>query len=434
VPVVLAVLLGLIGCTPVVLFLDGSVLLGFCATVISIGLVLSAFMMLPGEAAHLGALSRKFLVAALIPVLFVIFQTVPLPLFGRLASPVWQSVADAFGTAVTPTVSIDIGATVLCLCRYLAWIGLGLLTCAITIDRKRAELVLFALTVAAVVIAAALVINDVADFRSLNEAHDPVARGAALDAAALGVLFCAACIIRSYERFETRRASDSRSIVWFLRNIVICAIGFIICAVAVVITNLRIELFAIAGGLAVFIGIYLVRRIGLGLGGAVSVALIGGVFIVGVISSNFTAGPKDFSLKFGSPSNPSTAMTTRMLDNNPLFGNGGGSYHDLVPIYRSVNDPAEGIEPPTAAAQLSLEAGRSGLWAAMLAVAVLVALLIRAALSRGRDSFYCAAAASSLLALGIGSFGNPGLFGMSTLILTGAMLGLALGQSRSRTV
>ena len=433
-PVVLAVLLGLIGCTPVMLFLDGSVLLGFCSAAVSIGIVLSAYMILPGEAAHFGALTRKLLIGALIPVLFFFFQTMPLPIFGRLASPVWQSVADAFGKTVMPTVSIDIGATLLCLCRYLAWIGMGLLTCALTIDRKRAELVLFTLTLAAVVIAVCLVVNDAGDFRWLSEAHNPAARGAAIDAAALGIILCAACIIRSYERFETRRASDSRSILWFLRNIVICAAGIIVCVVAVVLTNSHIELFSIAGGLAVFIGIYLVRRMGLGLGGAVSVALIGSVFVVGVISSNFASGHSDLVLKFGSPSNPSTAMTTRMLDNNPPLGSGAGSYHDLVPIYRGVSDPTEGVEPPTAAAQITLEAGRSALWAAMVATAVLVALLIRAALGRGRDSFYCAAAASSLLALGVASLGNPGLFGMSTLILTGAMLGLALAQSRSRTV
>jgi hypothetical protein len=434
VSVVLAILLALIGCAPALLFLDGQILLGIWSAILATGIVVVAIAMLPGEAAHLATLTRPLVIAALIPALFLILQITPLPIYGRLANPVWQSMAEALGKSVTPTVSIDIGATLLGLCRYLAWIGITLLTCAVTIDRKRAEWALFTLTAVAVVIAVFLIVNDLSDLSWLGEVRDAGARGAAVDTAALGAVLCAACIIRSYERFETRRTSDTRSILWFLRNILVCAGGFIICAMAVAIASPRTGLFSVAGGLAVFAIVFLVRRLGLGLGSAISVALVGGVVIIGVIGSNLPSGRADFALKFGSPSNPSNGITERMLPDSPLLGSGAGSYHDLVPIYRGVNDPADYVDAPTAAAQVVLEDGRPIMWGAILASAAMLVWLLRAALRRGRDSFYPAAGAGAVVILGVTSFTNPGLFETSALILAGAILGLALAQSRSRAV
>jgi len=123
-----------------------------------------------------------------------------------------------------------------------------------------------------------------------------------------------------------------------------------------------------------------------------------------------------------------------MLPDSPLLGSGAGSYRDLVPIYRGVNDPADYVDPPTAAAQVVLEDGRPTLWAAILASAAMLVWLLRAALKRGRDSFYSAAGAGAVVILGVTSFGNTGLLETSALILVGAILGLALAQSRSRAV
>jgi hypothetical protein len=68
-----------------------------------------------------------------------------------------------------------------------------------------------------------------------------------------------------------------------------------------------------------------------------------------------------------------------------------------------------------------------------VAAVVLAGMLLRAAMSRGRDSFYAAAAASTVVALLILAFGNPGLFGTSVLIIVATVLGLAVAQSRSGT-
>ena len=104
---------------------------------------------------------------------------------------------------------------------------------------------------------------------------------------------------------------------------------------------------------------------------------------------------------------------------------------------RSIADPNEsaGNEyPPTAAGQFSVEWGRPLFWAGVIIAIVMIVKLVRAGLNRGRDSFYPAAGASALAVLLISAFGNPGLTGATTLILSGAVLGLALAQSRSRAV
>ena len=100
-----------------------------------------------------------------------------------------------------------------------------------------------------------------------------------------------------------------------------------------------------------------------------------------------------------------------------------------IPMSSAGND-----YPPTAAGQFSVEWGRPLFWAGVILAIVMIVKLARAALNRGRNSFYPAAGASAVAVLLISAFGNPGLTGATTLILSGAVLGLALAQSRSRAI
>jgi chromate transport protein ChrA len=81
-----------------------------------------------------------------------------------------------------------------------------------------------------------------------------------------------------------------------------------------------------------------------------------------------------------------------------------------------------------------VELGRPQLLATVLLSCSFVVMLFRAALRRGRDSFYPAAGSAALVALLITAFGNDGLFESPVLIIAGVIIGLAVGQSRSRTV
>jgi hypothetical protein len=54
-------------------------------------------------------------------------------------------------------------------------------------------------------------------------------------------------------------------------------------------------------------------------------------------------------------------------------------------------------------------------------------------LQRGRDSFYPAMAGGCLITLLLLSFNNVGLFGTATSLIAAAVIGLGIGQSKSRS-
>jgi hypothetical protein len=419
--------------TPVVLFVDGPLTLGFGCAILACALIVFAQTQKPGELAHLTTLVRPIAFIVVLPALLMVLQTVPLPFISRFANPIWESASTALGRSLMPSLSIDPGATLLSLCRYLAWLGVGLLAAATTIDRQRAEWALFAVTAATVLIAAMLLLSDAAGLSLLAEVQH-ARRGGALDAAALGVVLSVACADRAYERFETRRSSVPRSGPRLARNMLLCVVAFIVCAAAVAQANSANSLFAAAIGLVMLLSVIMIRRFGLGLGGATSVALIGCVLAVAFFGEGNSQHGLDFSIRFAPKSVSSSAMAQRLLADSTWIGTGAGTYHDLVPIYRDPNELTGNEYPPTVAGQFSVEWGRPLFWAGVIIAIVMILKLVRASLNRGRDSFYPAAGASALAVLLISAFGNPGLTGGSTLILSGAVLGLALAQSRSRAV
>jgi len=434
VPTALACLLFFIAMTPVVLFVDGPLTLGFSCAILACALIVFAQTQRPGELAHLSTLVRPIAFVVFLPALLMVLQTVPLPFLSHFANPIWDSASTALGRSLMPSLSIDPGVTLLSLCRYLAWLGLGILAAAITIDRQRAEWVLFAMTAATVLIAALLLLNDAAGSTLLAEVQNVARRGGALNAAAFGVVLSVACADRAYERFETRRSSDPRSGPRLVRNFLLCIMAFIICAGAVAQAHSANAMFAAAIGLVILLGVIMIRRFGLVLGGACSVALVGCVLALAFFGEGSSQNGLDFSIRFAPKSISSSAMAQRLLADSTWIGTGAGTYHDLVPIYRDPNESTGNEYPPTAAGQFSVEWGRPLFWAGVIIAIVMIVKLARAGLNRGRDSFYPAAGASVLAVLLISAFGNPGLTGATTLILSGAVLGLALAQSRSRAV
>jgi hypothetical protein len=434
VPTALSCLLFFIAMSPVALFLDGPVMLGFACAILAIALIVFAQMQRPGELGHLSTLVRPIAFVMIVPALLMALQTVPVPFFSHFANPIWESASTALGRSLMPSLSIDPGATLFSLCRYLAWLGVGLLAAAMTIDRQRAEWVLFAVTAATVLIAVLLILSDAAGSSLFSEVQNAARRGGALDAAALGVVLSVACADRAYERFETRRSTDPRSGPRLARNFLLCVVAFIVCTGAVAQAHSANAMFAAAIGLVILLSVIMIRRFGLGLGGACSVALIGCVLALAFFGESSSQNGLDFSIRFAPKSVSSSAMAQRLLADSTWMGTGAGTYHDLVPIYRDPSELADNVYPPTAAGQFSVEWGRPLFWVAVIIAIVMIVQLFRAALNRGRDSFYPAAGAGALALLLISAFGNPGLTGATALILSGAVLGLALAQSRSRAV
>lgn len=118
----------------------------------------------------------------------MLLQIVPI---NRLVHPIWESASAALQQPLPGSISIDTGATVLSLSRYLSIAGIVLLATAIGTDRKRAEWLLSLLTATTVVLAALLIGGTLGLIHFLT-GFDGSARVAALDGATLGVILSAA--------------------------------------------------------------------------------------------------------------------------------------------------------------------------------------------------------------------------------------------------
>jgi len=63
-----------------------------------------------------------------------------------------------------------------------------------------------------------------------------------------------------------------------------------------------------------------------------------------------------------------------------------------------------------------------------------IAILLKASLQRGRDSFYPATGGGCLITLLLQAFINAGLLGIAASLIAAAAIGLAFAQRKSRTV
>jgi len=88
----------------------------------------------------------------------------------------------------------------------------------------------------------------------------------------------------------------------------------------------------------------------------------------------------------------------------------------------------------TTAAILSIELGEPMFWLIVAAIVASIFILFRASLRRGRDSFYPAMGGSCFVTLLLLAFNNGGLLETATSLIAAVALGLALAQSKSRTV
>jgi hypothetical protein len=131
---------------------------------------------------------------------------------------------------------------------------------------------------------------------------------------------------------------------------------------------------------------------------------------------------------------PLIAVTQRVLAETSWVGTGAGTFAAILPIYRDIDEL--GIAPlsPTAAAAIAVEMGRPFLWAALMAAIALAVTLMRGALRRGRDSFYSTAGASCTVATMLLAFGNVGVFSTPVLVIAAAAVGIAIAQSKSRSI
>src|ERR1700730_7481090 len=145
------ILIVLICASPMAIFLDGNLTIGVEAAMMALASGLIARKSSPAETQSLMELSRWVFLLGAIPALWMIIQLLPLGYVG-IANPVWESTQQTLGYAVAGSIGIDTGAGLLGLIQYIAIAAILFVTMAVTLDRSRADGVLFALMIATTVV------------------------------------------------------------------------------------------------------------------------------------------------------------------------------------------------------------------------------------------------------------------------------------------
>ncbi len=416
---------------PLILLVDGAIVYGLVAGFAAAGIAVVASSMRPGETQFLISVIRPSAALAVVPALWIAIQIVPLK---AIAHPIWTSAAAAIGHPVAGSISIDFGASVMALGLYLTTAAVALLSAAVGVDRHRAEWILFTLMGATALIALILLTDDLVGLTFLSGGGALSVRVQAIDCAAIGTIVSAAAAIRTLERYEARRTNPERSGAALLWAFAACCAAFLICAVALAASSNGAAMIAAAYGFGALIAIVIIRRLSFGSWGVAAIAVPAIGLAALLIASEPGLRTKGVALAFAAPSSPAlTSASQRLLDDTAWTGTGAGTFAATMPIYRDIDDP-QASTAPTAIAALSIELGRPMLWLIVLVIVGAIVFLLRASLQRGRDSFYPAAGAGCLIAILFLSFMNAGILGTATAVIAAALLGLALAQSKSRTI
>ena len=420
------ILVALICVSPIILLRDGLAMQSLVAEAIGVALAIAAITLRPGETEFLVSIIRSLLVFALLPVLWIAFQILPLRIF---AHPIWANAEAALGHTIAGTVSVDVGASVLSLGQYIVLAGVTLLSAAIALERGRAEVLLFTLTYAAAIIAV-IVLTHAWLLPSLQ--FSPFLRAQAAVCVAMGTIVASAACIRTIERYETRGTRRRRSGSTLLPTFMVCSTALAICAATLVLDGTREEQVAAGCGVALLGCITIIGRLKLQLWGIAIIAISVTAGAILLIAAQPSQRGRSLLLSFAvsSPTSP-PSLSERMLKDAPLVGTGAGTFAAVAPIYREMDDPPAGSVAATAAASLGIELGRPMLWLIVAATVALIVVLLNCSLRRGRDLFYSAMGASCLATMLLLSFVSAGLQGIAAGVIAAVALGLAIAQSKS---
>jgi hypothetical protein len=424
----------LICAMPAFLIVDSPIEDGIIPAILALAFAFVARTIRPGQADHFLTLARPVAIVAAVPAIWLIVQMLPLGIAG-LSNPIWGSADTVIGHPVRGLISIDPGFTLLSLCRYLTMAAVLFLSLVASLDRQLAQWVLFALTTATALIALVLIGDDVTS-RNFLFATDHKALGAgALDSAALGLILSSASAIGEFERFQTQRIKGKSSIATFAMAFTFSVVAFAVCTIAISLHPSGYLILAAASGLATLGGVVLIRRLGLGPWGRSAIGSIAIVIVVSIMATQPASRVTALMLPLiPQVSGSHSPLVERVLAAAPWAGTGAGTYAALMPIYRDLDEPVTSHSPPNVATKIAIEAGRPAVWAVLFMAVAATVTLFRGALRRGRDSFYSAAGAGSVVTIVLLSFTNAGMIQTTTSVIASAILGLAFGQRVSRSI
>jgi hypothetical protein len=377
------------------------------------------------------AISKPLAAAILLPAAWMVLQIVPVPP-GSIEHPVWRSAAAALPGGVTGHVSIDLGSTLRGLFGYLCLIALAFVTSVLTRNRDRAETTLFALCTVTTFAAVELLLVQNFSFLKPGDKSGDIA-DALIALSAFGAIVNLAFIVRTTERHDTRAWHQPRSPQAYAGMISLGTLAAILCVAALIQSATSDVLIATTFGCMVMGLVVLIRRLALGRWTIATVCAAVLVAWGGAIALRSAANPSVSPLFRFAKAFPAEAgaATLRMMSDANWAGGGVGSYPALAAIYRD----ASGVPGDTAintVASMLLEWGGIGVLLTAVLPLQLLVVLLRGALSRGRDSFYAAGAAACLITACCEAFCDSSFTDAPVQTLAAILFGLGLSQTTGR--
>ncbi len=373
-------------------------------------------------------LIRRFSLAMLFPIAWMLLQVAPLPP-SSLTNSIWSTTSIALNdSTLWAHISLDPGSTLRGLFHYLAVMSLLTGTIIVTRDRHRAETTLLVLSIVTTFISLELLLGQMPAFAGMI----PHPAEAFVSVAALAVLAGCAVIIMAAERHLSRRDQDDVSWTPLLSRLAIGLAGATLGLAAASSLAPRNMLIAIALGGATLLFITVVRRNGLRAWPSLTLFVFFAGLATILLIPHLQNAPSAGIAGFAVGDTEMLALAERALADVPWLGSGVGSFTLLTQVYRDFGATLAPV-PPSTAISVAIEWGVPAL-AALAALALLVsAALFLGAVRRGRDSFYGAAAAAAILTLLCGAFCDPGLLLLTTQIVAVVTVGLGLSQIQGRT-
>lgn len=382
-----------------------------------------ASLAVSARAADVDILSRAthgLAIAAAVPAIWLIIQLLPTPVG---AHSIWANASEATGQHSWGHFSIDLGQTILALAFYLTNVALVLVGILVARDRRRAELILFGVTAITAITVAGLLIGKWGGIAGVRSSDDILS-----GVSALGILLSLTSAVRTIERFESETAKATRPAETVRTALIVIGAGLIVDIVGLFAGATTNVILVVLFGIATFGSVQVIRRIDLGNWAAL--VLIGTVIVAAAMTIlwRYDSG-RGLSplLQFASASSVDAVSTTqRMLSDSRWTGTGAGTFAAVLPIYRDLGGSVE--QPLSTISGLAVELGLPMTLFIIALAAWLVVVLYRAALNRGRDSFYPAAAAAGVVILLGETFCDASLLNMSVAVLGDALIGLGLAQ------
>jgi len=418
---------------PILLFVDGAISHGVLAGFAAVGISLAAFNLRAPEIRFLIRIIRATVILAVVPALWIGIQLLPLP---QVANPIWPTAAAALERPLTGTISVDFGATVMALGAFFSAAGLVLLSAFVAVNPHRANALLWALIGSAAAVGLVCLAYDGARF--LSTAHLPVrlqgpffaivsslgfSRSEAVDCSTIGAIFATAALVRAFESKGQRRWTSSLLITLLLAALVTCLL-------AIGVDANRAVIFAVLYGTGAVVAVASIRRLGIGLWGRAAIVLFAFSTVILLVGGEPNIGTKGFALAFSTSTPSQISASQRALADAPWTGDGAGTFATMMPIYREFNQPAI-QSAPNAVTAVAIELGLPMMFMLATMTIGVVFILLGAALQRGRDYLYPAAAAGCLISALFLSFANEGTLGVTFIILTAIALGSGFAQSKS---